>query len=507
MAHERAASLRLQAWLDTMQRSCGGASWPAGTMVGYGTQRKLLVKLHFLGASRQVTGSRYCLEAGGHKLLIDCGMFQERAYAARNWEPSPVPPAELDAVLLTHVHIDHSGLIPKLGREGFTGPIYCTRASAALADVVLRDAAEIQTEDAAYKKRRHAKEGRRGKYPEVPLYTVPDVDRCLPQFQGVPYERPVRLSDALSFSFLDAGHILGSAMIKVRVEDGDSPRQIVFSGDVGQWDKPLIRDPTLFDAADYVVMESTYGDRSHKDGGDIESQLADVVNETIGGGGNLLIPTFAIERAQELMYHLGRLRNAGRIPPVPIFLDSPMAVDVTDIFRRFPDCLDEESWELIQSKQPPLRFPGLKLVRSVEDSKEINELKEPCIIMAGSGMCNAGRIKFHLRKNIERPASTVLFVGYQSHGTLGRQILEGKSPVRIHGRMLQVRARIAQIHGFSAHADREGLLRWVGNLKRPPQRVFLTHGEEQSSLSLADSIREQLGWNVHVPEYQEVVEA
>jgi len=463
------------------------------------------MKLHFLGANRQVTGSRYCLEAGTTKLLIDCGMYQERAYLDRNWETSPIPPDQIDAVLLTHVHIDHSGLIPRLAHEGFTGPIYCTRASASLAEVMLRDSAGIQVEDAEFKKKRHAKEGRRGKHPEVPLYRPEDVERCLPQFQGVPYARSVQISDSVSVTFRDAGHILGSAMLDVVVEAKGHRRRLLFSGDVGQWNKPLIRDPTLFEQADYVVMESTYGDRDHTDAGDIETQLADVINQTIARGGSVVIPTFAVERAQELMYYIGRLVHAQRIPPTQVFLDSPMAVDVTEIFREYQDSFDAETWELIMSDQPPLRFPGLQLIRKVSASKSVNRLKKPSIIMATSGMCTAGRIKHHLKHHIHRPESTVLFVGYQGRGTLGRLILEGKEEVRIHGRVYQVKAQISQIHGFSGHADRAGLLRWLGNLQSAPRHVFLTHGEEEGAESLASTIREDMQWDVSVPAYRDVV--
>jgi len=262
----------------------------------------------------------------------------------------------------------------------------------------------------------------------------------------------------------------------------------------------------LFREADYVVMESTYGDRLHEDHGDVETQLCDVIQSTLKRGGNVVIPTFAVERAQELMYYIGRLVRAERIPEVTVYLDSPMAVDVTEVFRQFQDCLDAETLQLILSNRPPLRFPGLRLVRSVEESKAINQARQPCIIMASSGMCTAGRIKFHLRHNIERPESTILFVGYQGVGTLGRLILEKRQSVRIHGRMHRVLARVAQIHGFSGHADRTGLLRWLGHLERPPRQVFLTHGEEPSALNLAETIRSQLHGNVAVPQYQDVAE-
>lgn len=464
------------------------------------------MKLHFLGANRQVTGSRYCLEVDDKRILVDCGMFQEREYLERNWQPSPIPVSEIDALLLTHVHIDHSGLIPRLVGEGFRGPIHTTRPSVELAEVLLRDSARIQMEEAVYKKKRHKREGRSGRYPEIPLYTEHDVERALPLFQSVRYNKPVNVTDNVTVTFHEAGHILGSAILEVVAGPPEHPIRILFSGDIGQWNKPLIRDPSLFEQADYVVMESTYGDRDHDHGGDVETQLADVINRTVGRGGNVLIPTFAVERAQEVMYQISRLVHRDRIPDIKIFLDSPMAVDVTGIFRKFHDCFDDATWQLITSGEPPLQFPGLQMVRSAEDSKAINYQRQPCIIMATSGMCTNGRIKHHLRQNIYRQQSTILFVGYQAHGTLGRQILDGQPEVRIHGRQYTVGAEVAQISSFSGHADRSALLRWLSNLKQPPKRVFLTHGEESAATSLATYIQEQMKWPVSVPEYRTVAE-
>ena len=464
------------------------------------------MKLQFLGAARQVTGSRYYLEAAGAKLLVDCGMFQERQYQDRNWQPSPVSPKQIDALVLTHAHLDHCGLTPKLVKEGFRGPILTTAASADLVDLILRDSAEIQTEDAAYKKRRHRKEGRKGRHPEVPLYTISDVERTLPLIQAAPYERAEKINENVWVTFHDAGHILGSAIVEVSICEGDRLRKVLFSGDLGQRDRPILRDPTLPGAADFVVLESTYGDRVHAQHESIELQLERVINQTVRGGGNLLIPVFAVERAQELMFYIGQLVRDDRIPDVPVFLDSPMAVDVTEVFRRHRECFDEQTWEIINSGNSPLRFPGLRMVRSAAESKAINDLREPAIIMSTSGMCTAGRIKHHLRRNIKREECTILFVGYQVRGTLGRQILDGNPQVRIHGRNWQVRARVEQIDGFSGHADRTALLSWASSFGTPPRRLFLTHGEEDAALSLAEAVRQEAGWKVDVPEYQEVVE-
>ena len=463
------------------------------------------VKLQFLGAARQVTGSQYYVEADGARVLVDCGMFQERAYLARNWEKSPLNVRKLDAVLLTHAHVDHCGLAPKLVHEGFRGPILTTSASADLVELVLRDSAAIQAEDAAFKKKRHRKEGRRGRYPVKPLYTMKDVNRTLSLLKPVDYNQPVRINDHVHAVFHDAGHILGSAMIELRMRDNEEPRRIVFTGDLGQWGKPIVRNPAVIHQADYVVIESTYGDRDHEDHESVESQLEDVVASTVAAGGKLIIPIFAIERAQELIYHLNRLLHAKHIPEVPVFLDSPMAADVNEVFQRHRECFDVEAEEQVANGQSLLKFPSLRVVRDVKESKSINDLKGPAIIMSTSGMCTAGRIKHHLARHIGDPASTILFVGYQSQGTLGRQIIDGNREVRIHGLSRLVRARVAQIQNASGHADRAGLLQWLGHFQKPPRQLFVTHGEQQASLAFAEQVRRQMHWNVSVPEYKETV--
>ncbi len=463
------------------------------------------MKLHFLGANRQVTGSRCCLETGNHRVMIDCGLFQEREFASRNSEPCPVPADTIDALLLTHAHIDHCGLVPKLVKDGFNGPIYATPPSVELANIMLRDSARIQMEDAEYKTRRHKKEGRK-KPKAKPLYDEDDLEKTLPLLRSVRYSRAEKIVDGVTATFYDAGHILGSAMIRLDVEEDGRHETILFSGDIGQWDKPLIRNPTIMDHATYVVMESTYGDRDHPDGGDIESQLAAVIHDTVSRGGKVVIPVFAVERAQELMYYFGRLLHANRIPPLPVFLDSPMAVDVTSVFLQFRDCFDEETWELIIAGGAPLQFEGLKMCRTADQSRAINKVKGPAIIMSTSGMCTAGRIKHHLRQTIASPKNTILFVGYQGRGTLGRQILDRPDHVRIHGRDYPVRAEIGRIYGFSAHAGRVDLLRWFDGVKETTRRVFLTHGDEDVSLALAEEINHTQPGKAIVPEYGQVVE-
>ncbi|MBI1373687.1 MAG: MBL fold metallo-hydrolase [Phycisphaera sp.] len=463
------------------------------------------MRLFFLGANRQVTGSRYWLETATTRIMIDHGMFQEREFLWRNWQECPITPDKVDVLLLTHAHFDHVGRLPKYVKEGFKGPVICTEPTVDLARIVLEDSARIQEEDAEYKRRRHEEEGRRGPYEEEALYDMNDVERTMKLMRGVEYGSPVEIGEGVTATFHEAGHILGSAALEINVHEDGRDTRIIFSGDLGQWDKPIIDDPELLTSADYVVMESTYGDREHSEFADIEGQLERVINETFERRGNVVIPTFAIERAQELMYHLGNLHNEKRIPNIPVFLDSPMAVSVTETFRRFRRYYDAEAWERLRNGHSPLEFPELRFTRSVADSKAINTFGKPCVILASSGMCTGGRIKHHLKANITRPESTIVFVGYQSRGTLGRQILGKPKEVRIHGRYWPVRAHIETIAGMSAHGDREDLMRWLSAMKPCPKHVFLTHGEEEASLSLSEHVSATLNCEVSVPHYRDSV--
>ncbi|MBE0710908.1 MAG: MBL fold metallo-hydrolase [Candidatus Aminicenantes bacterium] len=462
------------------------------------------MKLAFFGAARQVTGSCYFVEANGLRILVDCGLHQERPYLERNWLPLPVPPEDIDFILLTHAHLDHSGLIPTVVRDGFAGTILTTAATADLLIIALMDAAKIQEEDAAYKKKRHQKEGRSGLPTEVPLYTTEDVQMTMPLVEEAAYDEVRQLGRSISVRFRDAGHILGSAMIELSVGSAEGVRTIVFSGDIGQWGSPFVRDPSLFERADYIVMESTYGDRDHEDPGRVDDLLGGIIRDTAKAGGNVVIPTFAIERAQDLMFHLSRLVRDKAIPPMPIYLDSPMAREVTAAFERHDGFLDEEARKLFASEAHPFRFPGLVIVRTPAESKAINSLRVPAVIMAGSGMCTGGRIKHHLAHNISRPESTILFVGYQARETLGRQILEKATQVRLLGQPFPVRARVTKINGFSAHADRKALGRWLDGFKTPPRRLFVTHGDADVARETGERIRQERGWTVEVPEYLEI---
>ena len=403
------------------------------------------IKLTFLGAAGSVTGSRYLVEANGMKFLVDCGIFQERELRGRDWAPFPVLPKTIDAVLLTHGHLDHCGLLPKVAREGLHCPIYTTTATAEIARIMLLDSAKLQQEDAEFKKRRHERERRKVRYPEIPLYTTENVQTCLPMFSAVGYGKTFEIGKGIEVTFHDAGHVLGSAMIEVRIRQNKSYRTLLFSGDVGRWGQPILCDPTLFQQADYVLVESTYGDRDFDIKEDGPSQLAAEINRTVKAGGNIVIPAFALERSQEILYYLNELLSADRIPHLLTFVDSPMAVNLIDVFENHPELCDQDMAELLHQKKSPFRFSGLNLVRTVDESKAINHMRGTAIIIAGSGMCTGGRIKHHLVTNISRPESTILFVGYQAVGTLGRQIVDGAKEVRILGQHYPVKARVVQL--------------------------------------------------------------
>jgi metallo-beta-lactamase family protein len=462
-------------------------------------------RLRFLGAARNVTGSRYLLEVDDTQILVDCGLYQERQFASRNWDPFDVPPASIDAVLLTHAHLDHCGLLPKLVKEGFKGRIYCTAATAEIARIILLDAANIQEEDAAYKRKRHKKEGRKGPHGDGPLYTVADAEACTPLFAPVPYAQEVPISPAVHATFSEAGHVLGSSFINVTVQQNGETRDVLFSGDVGRMHRPIIRDPDPVKDGDYILVESTYGDRLHDDRADIKTTIADVINTTKTAGGNIIVPSFALERSQELLYHIHALLHENVIPHIMVFLDSPMASAITKVFRRHSELFDAEMRRLLQIKESPFEFPGLTFTETTKESKAINSIRGTIVVIAGSGMCTAGRIKHHLVNNIARPECTIMFVGYQAVGTLGRRIVDGDREVRILGENYPVKARIVQIPGFSAHADRDELLHWLSSLPKPPRKLFIVHGEAESAKHFGQYVHEKTGWDVLVPDYREEV--
>lgn len=465
------------------------------------------IQLRFLGAAESVTGSRHLIEFNHTKVMVDCGLYQERDLRNRNWEDFGVEPAQVDAILLTHAHLDHCGLIPKLVKEGFKGKIYCTSATAEIAKIVMADSGKIQEEDAEYKRKRHKREGRQDKKTIEALYTQEDALAVFSMFQPVEYEQPVPLGDGIEAQFYEAGHIFGSSIIKVTAKLDGEQRTILFTGDLGRIGKPILKDPTVFEEADYVFVESTYGDRVHTSLEDTKEKLCEAVNKTYADGGNIIVPSFSIERSQEVLYYMNELLMEDRIPHIMTFLDSPMAVKVTEVFKKHPELYDQAMTSLVLHHDSPFSFDGLKLVQSTSESKAINHIKGTIMVIAGSGMCTGGRVKHHLVNNISRPESSVLFVGYQAVGTLGRIISESKpgDEVRILGQHFPVNARIVPVHGFSAHADKVEMLTWLKNLKRPPRKIFVVHGEKESAHSFKDYITEKTGWDVMVPKYQDVV--
>jgi len=463
------------------------------------------MKLQFLGAAQNVTGSRHLLHVNGAKLLVDCGLYQERQFQERNWKPFTVDPKSIDAVCLTHAHLDHCGLLPKLVKDGFRGKIYCTAATAEIARIILLDSAKIQEEDARYKAKRHKKEGRKGRYPEQPLYTAADAEACFPHFAPVRYKKPVQVASGVEAAFYDAGHVLGSSIIKIKATEDGTQRTVLFSGDIGRPRRPIVHDPELIAEADYILVESTYGDRVHQGSQDTRKAIAEVVNATKEAGGKIIVPSFALERAQELLYYINELLLAKAIAPLKVFLDSPMAARITKVFQKHRELYDEEMIDHVENNESPFKFAGLKMVGTSDESKALNHMKGTIMIIAGSGMCTGGRVKHHLANNISDPRNTIMFVGYQAVGTLGRRILNGEKEVRILGQKRRIKARVAKISGFSAHADRDELLKWLRGVERTPRKVFVVHGESESATRFGDYLRQETGWQVAVPAYRDEI--
>lgn len=464
------------------------------------------MKCTFLGAARSVTGSCTLVETGSHRILIDCGYFQERKFQERNWDDPGIDPASVDLILMTHAHLDHCGLLPRWVSKGFKGKIMGTSATNDIIAIILRDSARLQREDMRQKQKRHKREGRKPRFDYQPLYTEEDAETAISFLQEVEFERPVDLFVGITATWYESGHILGAGSIRLDIEEGGEHKSILFSGDVGRSDMPLLRDPAAPPGADVVVIESTYGNRDHAPKKDIPSQLEKIINETHEAGGNLVIPSFAVERTQDLFFHFTELLSEKKIPPTMVFLDSPMAVRVTEVFKRHPELFDQETLDLLKSGHHPVDFSGLQMSRTREQSKAINRIRGTVCIIAGSGMCTGGRIKHHLLANVARPESTILFVGYQAEGTLGRTLLSRPEEVRILGRNCQVKARIEQIHGFSGHADRTELKQWLSSLSHPPKRVLLNHGEEKVMASFSRELIEDMDLDVYAPSYQETIE-
>jgi len=458
------------------------------------------MRLSFNGAAGMVTGSCYLLEAAGEKILIDCGMFQGSKETTRlNYEPFRFDPKSIDFLLLTHAHIDHSGLIPKLVKEGFRGKIIATPPTVDLAKIMLEDSAHVSMDDTYHENKRRE---RMGLAPRAPLYTVEDVRSSMRFFRKTAYDAPYKINDRIIVSFRDAGHIIGSSIIELwAIEDGET-KKAVFSGDLGQWNTPIVKDPTLIEEADYVVVESTYGDRKHEDSGIREDLLAKEVRDAYRRGGKLMIPSFAVERTQELLYHLHRLVRDGKFPGEKVFLDSPLAIDATEVFKKNRDYL---SPALQKEFRDAFTFDRLQYLRSVRDSQTMNDYEGPCIIIAGSGMCNAGRIRYHLKYNLWKPENTLLFVGYQAQGTLGRVILDGAKMVRMMGLEVAVEAKVSRIDSFSSHADKDELLKWMAGFRKKPKKVFIVHGETPSSEAFGAALKAK-GFRTQIPAIGDMVE-
>ncbi len=457
-----------------------------------------MAKITFLGAAGTVTGSKYLIETGGKRLLVDCGLFQgSKDLQQRNWNPLTVNPATIDWVLLTHAHIDHTGYLPRLVAAGYRGPIYADAATHELCNLLLPDSAHLQEEDAQFA----ARKGYSSHKQPLPLYTVAQAEQALARFQEIPREGEFTISPEFSVRTHDAGHILGSTWLELTITENAKKILIVFSGDIGRYDQPILNDPEAPSRADFLLCESTYGDREHGTGS-VPDELADVINRVAKRGGMAVIPSFAVGRTQMLMYYLRQLDDANRIPKLPVYVDSPMAISVTDIYARHHEDHDLDFTKLEQEgDRDPLNLMEVHMTRSVEDSKKINDVASPCIIVSASGMATGGRVLHHLAKRLPDSRSAVLLVGYEAEGTLGRALQDGAQYVRIHGQEVPVRAEIVTLDQLSAHAGRSELLRWLSGFTAPPRQTFLVHGEPSGLEGLRAGIASRFHWPVTVPAY------
>ena len=455
------------------------------------------MKIKFCGASTGVTGSCHLLTSGEHKILLDCGQFQGgKAQDALNYEKFPFEPSEIECVVLSHAHIDHCGRLPLLTKRGFEGKIYCTDATADLLSVMLKDSAYIHEKETEWKNR---KAERAGREQVEPLYTIEDAEKALSLVSPILYDQQIEINSDMKIVFNDAGHILGSAITELWVTEDDKESKIVFSGDLGMEGRPILRDPTYIKKADYVIMETTYGNRIHKELGSGVEKLIEIILNTTRRGGNVVIPSFAVGRTQELIYELNRFYDSNNeyrkeLDKIFVYIDSPMATTATEIFRRNAQVFDEETREYILKGDNPLEFKNLKFTRSSKESQDLNFNKEPKIIISASGMCEAGRIRHHLKHNLWNPKNSIVFVGYQGQGPLGRSLVEGIKMVTLFGEEIQVNAEIHNLEGFSGHADQNGLFAWLAHFEQKPKQIFLVHGEEESKKDFAKLVNEKLSY-------------
>lgn len=456
--------------------------------------------IQFLGATETVTGSRHLIEVDGYRVLVDCGLFQGlKELRKRNWEPFPVSPASINAVILTHAHIDHTGYLPRLVRDGFNGPVYATPASVELARILLPDSARLQEEEAAYANRK----GYTKHATALPLYTEANANAALRLLEPVNYDKRVSLTKHISFEFIGAGHILGSGFVRMDVttQTGE-PRRLLLTGDIGRYNEPILNDPEPVEEADYIVLESTYGDRSHPDI-DVKERLAEIIKATVERGGQLLVPAFAVGRTQQLVYLIRELEDENRIPVLPVYVDSPMAVEATRLYLRHTEDHDVDMKRLMKDRRDPLATHRFQLARTRDESKRISSEDEPSIVISASGMATGGRILHHLRQRLPDERNTVMFVGFQAYGTRGRRLVDGEKELKMFGEFIPVRARIESLENLSAHGDWREILRWLSGFKSAPKRVFLVHGEPNAAASLKQKIEERFGWQVEIPTYLE----
>ncbi len=471
------------------------------------------MKVSFFGAAKTVTGSNFLVEAAGKKFLVDCGMYQGKAAEMfENSDPFGYDVSEIDFMILTHAHIDHSGRIPKLYNEGFRKPIYATRATCDLCSIMLPDSGHIQEQEIDWRNRKRIREGLD---PLPPLYTAEDAYKCLEVFSPVEYDDIVQVDENINIRFNDAGHMLGSAIVEVWIQEDGKTTKIVFTGDIGNNDIPLLDSPTMISSSDFLVMESTYGGRLHMRNDEKAKIFLDIVSETIDNGGRVIIPSFAVGRTQEILYELDKYKDDigknnqdfaekyEKLMKVPVYVDSPLAISATEIFKKNIDLFEEDIQEKIKRGDNPLEFDGLQFTPTAEESKALNSDDKPCIILSASGMCEVGRIKHHLKHNLWNPKNTILFVGYQAPGTLGRSIVDGAKKVKIFGEEIAVNARVEYIEGYSGHADQTWLLNFIYSFSNPPKHIFLVHGEIDGQEVLKQKIEENCGCSVTIPDFGE----
>ena len=473
------------------------------------------MKITFLGATKEVTGSNFLVEGAGKKFLVDCGLFQGNAQTElENEEEFMYDVHDIDFMLLTHAHIDHSGRIPKLYKEGYRNPIIATKATCDLCSIMLPDSGHIQEIEIEWKNRKRKREGRESL---PPLYTAEEAIESLELFKPVMYDEIVDLDENIKARFNDAGHMLGSSMIEIWITENGETKKIVFSGDIGNNDIPLLSSPTMIESADYLIMESTYGNRLHMQNNNKAEILLNIVSETLNNGGKVIVPTFAVGRTQEILYEINRSKEKNKgneefaekyrtFMQSKVFVDSPLAISATEVFKKNMDVFNEDVKKEIENGDNPFEFPDLNFTRTADESKALNELDEPCIILSASGMCEVGRIKHHLKHNLWDPKNTVVFVGYQAQGTLGRSIVDGAKKVKIFGEEIAVNARIEYIEGYSGHADQEWLLNYVYSFINKPRHIFLVHGEKEGQVVLKEKILENTNIPVTIPEFGDVYE-